>query len=228
MTAAPNPFDNALQVNDYAERAKQMVPTYSDIHRMVTVLVDERAPADGRILVLGAGGGLETKAFAEAHPGWTFDAVDPAAAMLDLAAKTLGPYAARVRMHHGYVDDAPAGPFDAATSLLALHFLPPDARRRTVTAVRQRLVAGAPFVVTHLSFPQRNAAERQLWIERHIAYLVATGISTADAERAREAVATQVPVLTPEEDRAILHDAGFTDVTEFFSAFSFRGWVCYA
>ncbi len=95
-------------------------------------------------------------------------------------------------------------------------------------AVRQRLVPGAPFVVAHLSFPQGNDAERQLWIERHIAHLVATGISTADAQRAREAVATQVPVLTPREDRAILHDAGFTNVTEFFSAFSFRGWVCYA
>lgn len=228
MTNSANPFDDPQHVTMYAERAQQMVPTYRDIHRLATILVAEHAPRDGRILVLGAGGGLETKAFAEAHPGWTFDAVDPAAAMLDLAVKTLGPHAARVRMHHGYIEHAPAGPFDAATSLLTLHFLTREARLRTVAEVRQRLAPGAPFVVMHLSFRQENDTERQLWIERHIAYLVASGISPADAEKARDAVATQVPVLTPEEDRSILEDAGFSAVTEFFSAFTFRGWVCYA
>lgn len=228
MPDSANPFDDPQHVALYAERAEQMVPTYRDIHRMATILVAEHAPRDGRILVLGAGGGLETKAFAEAHPGWTFDAVDPAAAMLDLAVKTLGPHAARVRMHHGYIDDAPAGPFDAATSLLTLHFLTPETRIRTVEAVRARLSPGAPFVLVHLSFPQRDDAERQSWLQRHMAYLAASGVHPADAERARDAVTTQVPVLTPEEDRSILQDAGFSAVTEFYSAFTFRGWVCYA
>ena len=31
-----------------------------------------------------------------------------------------------------------------------------------------------------------------------------------------------------EQDEAILRDAGFTDVTPFYSAFTFRGWVGYA
>ncbi|CAN5588808.1 class I SAM-dependent methyltransferase [soil metagenome] len=228
MTNSANPFDDPQHTAAYAERAEQMVPTYRDIHRLATVLMAEHAPRDARILVLGAGGGLETKAFAEAHSGWTFDAVDPALAMLDLAAKTLGPHAARVRMHHGYIEDAPTGPFDAAASLLTLHFLSPEVRLRTVTDVRKRLRPGAPFVLAHLSFPQRDDAQRQLWVERHIAYLSASGIDRADTDRARAAVATQVPVLTPEQDRSILEDAGFTAVTEFFSAFTFRGWVCYA
>jgi tRNA (cmo5U34)-methyltransferase len=228
VTDLGKPFDDPQHVAIYAERAEQMIPAYRDIHRLAAVLMGEHAPRDGRILVLGAGGGLETKAFAESHPGWTFDAVDPAEAMLDLAVKTLGPHVGRVRMHHGYIDDAPAGPFDAATSLLTLHFLSQEDRLRTVGEVRQRLAPGAPFVLAHLSFPQRNDTEKQLWIGRHIAYLIASGLSRADAERAREAVTTQVPVLTPEQDRAILEDAGFTAVTEFFSAFTFRGWVCYA
>ena len=48
------------------------------------------------------------------------------------------------------------------------------------------------------------------------------------AERTRTTVLADVPVLTPDEDREILADAGFSDVTEFFSAFTFRGWVGYA
>lgn len=208
----------------YAERAAQMVPAYHDVHRMVGVLVAERAEPDATILVLGAGGGLETKAFAEAHPGWTFDAVDPSAAMLDLAERNLGPHAQRVRMHHGYIGDAPDGPFAAATSLLTLHFLPYEKRRDTAAQVRQRLAPGAPFVLAHMSFPQRDG-ERELWLTRHIANLAASGIDAAAVERARSAIATEVPILSPEQDRAVLQEAGFT---EFFSAFIFRGWVGYA
>lgn len=228
MTASANPFDDPHHVAMYAQRAQQMVPAYQDIHRMAAVLIDERTPADGRILVLGAGGGLETKTFAESHPDWTFDAVDPAQAMLDLAASTLGPYVERVRMHQGYIDQAPSGPYDAATSLLTLHFLGPDDRRDTAAQVRRRLKPGAPFVVMHLSFPQGDDAERQQWIQRHVTYLVANGIDPGDAGKAREAISETVPVLTPEQDCAILQDAGFSDITEFFSTFTFRGWVCYA
>ena len=228
VTESSNPFDDPHHVSRYTENASRMVPAYRDVHRMAAVLMGERAPTDARVLVLGAGGGVETRAFAETHPQWTFDAVDPAEAMLDLAAHTLGPHVERVRMHHGYVDQAPTGPFHAATSLLTLHFLPPEARRDAAAQVRRRLRPGAPFVVMHMSFPQNDDAERQLWIERHVHYLVANGIAPDDALKAREAISANVPVLTPEQDRHILHDAGFTDITEFFSTFTFRGWVCYA
>ena len=53
-------------------------------------------PQDGRVLVLGAGGGLELKVFAEAHPDWRFDGVDPSDEMLKLADATLGSLASRV------------------------------------------------------------------------------------------------------------------------------------
>ncbi|MCZ9687220.1 class I SAM-dependent methyltransferase [Pseudomonas aeruginosa] len=52
---------------------------------MAGVLLAERAPADADILVLGAGGGPELKAFTEMQPGWRIYGVDPSAEMLDLA-----------------------------------------------------------------------------------------------------------------------------------------------
>ena len=116
------PFSDPEAVARYAEGPPRFVPGYTDLHRMTAVLLGERAPVDARVLVLGAGGGLELKALAQAHPHWSFDGVDPAAEMLKLAAQTLGlpqgPLATRVHLHQGYVDDAPSGPFDAATCLL--------------------------------------------------------------------------------------------------------------
>jgi tRNA (cmo5U34)-methyltransferase len=37
-----------------------------------------------------------------------------------------------------------------------------------------------------------------------------------------------MPAVSPDEGRAILQHAGFTGVTEFFPAFTIRGWVGYA
>ena len=218
-------FSDPAAAARYAENPPRFVPGFADMQRMAAILLAERAPADARVLVLGAGGGLELKVFAEAQPGWRFDGVDPAPAMLQLAEQTLGPLAPRARLHHGYIDDAPPGPFDAAACLLTLHFLPRDERRRTAAEIRRRLKPGAPFVAAHFSFPQD---ERALWLSRYAAFAVASGADPDQTLAARAAVDARLNLFSPEEDEAILREAGFTGVSQFYAAFTWRGWVAYA
>ena len=157
---------------------------------------------------------------AQAQPGWIFDGVDPAAEMLKLAGQTLGPLGTRVDLHEGYIEDAPEGPFDAATCLLTLHFLAPEDRRRTLGEIHRRLKPGAPFVAAHASFPQEEG-ERGRWLSRYAAFATASGMDPAKAENARAAVAAHLQLLSPEEDEAILRDAGFSQVSLFYTGFSF-------
>ena len=219
-------FDPEL-AHRYVDGPPRFVPGLADLHRMSAILLAERAPPDAKVLVLGAGGGLELKAFAEAQPAWRFDGVDPAAEMLAAAEKTLGPLNAQVRLHQGYIDDAPEGPFDGAACLLTLHFLDPTERRRTAEAIRRRLKAGAAFVVAHASCPQPDGA-RKLWLSRYAAFAVASGVPPEIAETARAAVDRSLCLLSPEEDEAILREAGFSQVTPFYTAFAWRGWVAQA
>lgn len=221
-----SPFSAPLAVARYAEGPPRLVPGFTDLQRMTLLLLAEHTPADGRVLVLGAGGGLELKVFAEGQPGWQFDGVDPAAEMLRLAHDTLGPLATRVQLHEGYIEIAPNGPFDAATCLLTLHFLSLEERRRTLREVHQRLKPGAPFVVAHHSFPQ-EAAERERWLLRYAAFATASGIERAKADSARATIGARLPVLSPEQDEAMLREAGFADVSLFYAGFTFRGWVAY-
>jgi tRNA (cmo5U34)-methyltransferase len=221
------PLSDPLAAARYAEGPPRVVPGFADLHRLTAILLAERAPEEARILVLGAGGGLELKAFAQAHPRWTFDGVDPAHEMLKAAEKTLGPLASRVRLHEGYIDDAPAGPFDAATCLLTLHFLAPEERLRTVIDIRRRLKPGAPFVAAHASFPQ-GEGERDLWLSRYAAFAIASGVDPERAQAMRATVEAHLNMLTPVQDEAILRDAGFCDVSQFYAAFTWRGWVAYA
>jgi tRNA (cmo5U34)-methyltransferase len=194
---------------------------------MAMLLLAERTPNDARILVVGAGGGLELKVFAEHHPQWRFDGVDPSAEMLELARRTLGALSSHVQLHHGYIDVAPEGLFDAATCLLTLHFVAPEERVRMLREIRRRLKPGAPFVIAHLSFPQTEP-ERAQWLSRYVAFARSSGVDPDKAATARAAIDEELPILAPEQEEEILRDGGFTNVSLFYAGFTFRGWVAYA
>jgi tRNA (cmo5U34)-methyltransferase len=222
------PFANPQAVASYADRTRRLVPGSDDLQKMAGVLLAERAPPLAKVLVVGAGGGAELGVFAQAQPQWGFVGVDPSEPMLQLARNTLGPLAARVDFHHGYVHTAPAGPFDAATCLLTLHFLPLDERLATLQAIRQRLQRGAPLVTAHLSFPQASQAERSQWLSRYAAFAIASGVDPEAARRAATAIDTALPVLGPGEEEALLEQAGFSGIRLFYAGLAFRGWVAYA
>lgn len=99
--------------------------------------------------------------------------------------------------------------------------------------IRRRLKPGAPLVVAHLSAPgdkrseEGGAGERGLWLSRYAAFQVASGVAPEHAARARDKIAAELVVLTPEEDEAVLREAGFSDVRVFYMGFAFRGWVAY-
>jgi tRNA (cmo5U34)-methyltransferase len=211
----------------YLDGPPRQVPGFASLHRIVEMLLAERVPKDGHVLVVGAGGGMELKALADAQPGWTFDGVDPSADMLALAAETVGPHADRVRLQLGGIDDAPDGPFDGATCILVFHFIDRAERARILSGLRQRLRPGAPLLLMHISFPQTEP-ERSEWIARHAAYGAPHGTDPAHLAAAREAIGTRLTILSPDEDEAMLAEAGFERISLFFGGLSFRGWVCYA
>lgn len=218
------PAFNAAHAQSYAEGPPRQVPGFAGLQRMTSMLLAERVPAQGKVLVLGAGGGLELKTLADDHPHWTFVGIDPSGDMLTLAARVVEPHAARIHLQQGYIDSAPDGPFDGATCLLTLHFVPREQRLDTLREVHRRLVPGAPFVVAHISFPQAEP-ERSLWIARHVAF---GGTDPANVESAKHAIGTRLSILSPEDDEALLRRAGFSDVSLFYAGLSLRGWVAYA
>ncbi|MGO1003475.1 class I SAM-dependent methyltransferase [Lysobacter sp. CA196] len=219
-------FSDPQAVARYALGPVRQVPGFHALQQMAALLLAETVPHDGAVLVLGAGGGLELKVFAEAQPQWRFVGVDPSAEMLKLASATLGPLAARVELIEGYIDSAPQRPFDGAACLLTLHFLSAEQRLHALIELRRRLKPGAPLVVAHHSFAQ-GEQQKARWLNRYAAFAVASGIPAADANNAITAIASRLPLLSPEQDLALLHEAGFDDVELFYAGFTFKGWVAY-
>lgn len=220
-------FDDPAAVARYTEGPVRQVPGFAEMQRMALLLLSETAPPAARILVLGAGGGLELRAFATARPAWHFTGVDPSAEMLALARQVAADSSDRIDFIEGEIDAAPTGPFDGATCLLTLHFVPRAERLRILQQLHRRLKPGAPLAVVHHSIPQAPG-EPQRWLARYAAFAAASGLDPAKAASAATAIAERLPLLSPEEDEALLRQAGFTDVSLFYAAFTFRGWVATA
>lgn len=220
-----SPFANPGAVASYAEDAPRKVPGLADLHRMVTLLLAEQAPGAAHMLVVGAGGGLELKAMAEARPDWCFTGVDPSPAMLNLARQAVLPFADRVNLVAGTVDQAPAGPFDGATCLLTLHFLDRTERLRTLREIRRRLKPNARIVLAHHAPP---GGDLERWMARSAAFGDRVDFDWAQATATGRTMAERLPLLTPAEEEELLREAGFLEVALFYAAFSFRGWVATA
>lgn len=219
-------FNDPNAVANYLDGPLKKVPGLLALHRMSELLLAEVVPKDGRVLVLGAGGGLELKAFAEARPGWRLVGVDPSARMLKLAEETLGAFAPCVELIEGYVDAAPKTEFDGAVCLLTLHFLTPEERLRTLRELWRRLKPGAPLVVAHHSFDTSDEGKAR-WLRRYAAFASPSGTPDSNTSAAIAAMSERLPVLAPDAEVELLKQAGFEGIELFYAAFTFRGWVAY-
>lgn len=220
-------FNNPEHVARYAEGPARTIPGFATLHRMIVQLLGERLGPEARVLVLGAGGGMELLSFTTAQPGWSFVGVDPSLPMLEQARQVLGERGSRVELREGYIPDAPPGPFDAATCLLTLHLLPDDGRKlEALRAIHQRLSPGAPFVVVNncidVAAPD---AERQL--QRFAQFAIDSGIEAEQMERWKDVAKSTLGMVAPAREEALLAEAGFTGTELFFAGLTWRGWITY-
>jgi tRNA (cmo5U34)-methyltransferase len=93
--------------------------------------------------------------------------------------------------------------------------------------VHRRLKPGGPLVVAHHSFSPQPP-ERDTWLERYAAYGVGSGFAADRMTKTIGAIRDRLPVLSPEDDEALMREAGFNDVSLSYAALTFRGWVAYA
>lgn len=222
-------FSDPEFVAKYVEKGPPaFVPGHAGLLQAAGVLLAERAQADGHILIVGAGGGLDTRALATAQPGWRFTGVDPAE-MLGLARVVLGDHInPRVDLIEGGVEAAPEGPFDGGTLILVLGLIPDDGSKlNLLREIRRRLKPGAAFVLVDRCDSADNPQfDRN--IERYIAYATASGVDPDTLKSANASHRGNSSMATAARDEALLAEAGFSDIETFYYAMNWHGWVAYA
>lgn len=202
------------------------VPGFEALHRMTVQLLSETLGPESKLLVLGCGGGLELRSFAQARPSWSFVGVDPFKPMLELARRTLGEaLMPRVELVQAYIPESPAGPFDGATCLLTLHMIEDNGDKlRALQAIRARLRPGAPFVMAHLCI-DKFAPEADHMVCRYARY---EGLTEDQIQVRKGFILKLLQCVAPERDEQLLREAGFTGIDLFYRGLSWSGWIAYA
>lgn len=213
------------QASGYDKQWARMAPIRDNLNFLLeSIFVD--LPADARILCVGVGTGAELAYLAQTYPGWTFTAVDPSGAMLDVCrqrAEAEG-YLSRCYFHEGYLDSlATQDRHDGATCFLVSQFiLPQEARTEFFRGIANRLVPGGVLASSDLASDIESSAYAALlpvWLN-----VMAPGVQTERLERTRAAYAKDVAVLPPKRVASIIESAGFEPPIQFFQAGLMHAW----
>jgi tRNA (cmo5U34)-methyltransferase len=212
----------------YDRKIRASIPGYEALHAMVGDFLGAALPETARVLVVGAGTGMELLNLGAAHPGWRFTATDLSSDMLAIGRANVeaAGLADRVTFHLGPVHELPDGPaHDAATSILISHFVKPhEERERFFRSIASRLRPGAPLVTADIVGERGDPAFAHFW-EVWKNHYGAAGIPAPEVEEDFARSAATVAFIPEQALTALLVASGFTDVRRFFQAFLFGGWV---
>ncbi|KAJ8598347.1 hypothetical protein CTAYLR_002995 [Chrysophaeum taylorii] len=201
-----------FKVNRYREMQK-MVPGIEALYMLIRSILSTLREA--RVLVVGCGGGRELQALDGL--GHEVVGVDPSERMLDMAR----PYAKGARLVRGTVDDI-TGDFDAALSILVMHFL--DDKLAYLRAIRQRLRTGALLLLADVN---GDPAVLEAFIGPFEFHARDRGVDD-DAITASAEVIKSLPIITEEQTIDLFAEAGFRLVSPFFRGLWYAAWWCEA
>lgn len=227
MTDRPFDFSETF-TESYDTLIRKVVFGYDSIFLMALGLLDLSLSENAHVLVAGSGTGAELTAFGKRRARWRFTGVDPSAEMIQIARikVTEQGMRERVTLHQGYVDDLPRDEkFDAATLMLVLQFVADDGQKLALLkSIAERLAPGAPFVLVDLhGDPSSEAFQNMLAAWKNYQTLMGIRREVADG-LFEDAVHTQ-HFITEARTLELLGQAGFRDVSRFYTAFLHGGWV---
>ncbi|MCU0532473.1 MAG: class I SAM-dependent methyltransferase [Hydrococcus sp. Prado102] len=231
MMDRENLFDfdknKSLPVNDYDIKARQLVPGYEAIFNIVLAFLRQRLPEQANLLIVGAGGGTELSVFGRSSQ-WQMTGVDPSAEMLSAASSKLEALdlSERVRLIQGTVDDVPsATSFNAATSILVMHFLPDDGSKLSfLKSIHKRLESRSPlFLVDFCS--ERNPEQFNRIFSAWKSHAIHAGVPVEFIEEQSEKILPHLPFVTEKRTTELLNEAGFAEIVQFYKALTYVGWM---
>jgi tRNA (cmo5U34)-methyltransferase len=212
---------------EYEQQIKNLIPTYDQLFNMCYTFLKTTLEDSARILVVGVGGGKELTVFGPPNPKWTFTGVDPSGQMLEIAkkrAESLG-FEDRVNLYKGIVEElVDTEPFDAATCLLVLHFIPDDGSKLSILkGMAERLKPGAPLILACM-VGQHGSPEHSRQMAALSKHRELVGLSPEFIEQGMKRM--EATAIVPESRVLdLLQTAGFGDVLTFYGSYLLRGWV---
>ncbi|MEO1044534.1 MAG: class I SAM-dependent methyltransferase [Pseudomonadota bacterium] len=223
-------YDDApFAVQRYREMQKAL-PGADALYQLCRAQLETYLPLAAKVLVVGAGGGREIENLGASESNYAITGVDPSEQMLEIARyyASICQQRARIELVTGTVADLPLTDtrFDAATSLLVMHFLQDDdgadGKRAYCDAIRERLKPGAVLLHADVSFD--NAEDFQTIVPVFRRYGALAGLAEEEVE-AGPGIIQAMPIISSHRTAALLQAAGFGAPQLFFQSLWYRAWM---
>ena len=212
----------------YEQQVQRVNPTYPQLFTMAATYLLCMLPETANILVVGAGGGQELVRFGYANPKWSLTGVDPSPVMIDMArqrVESLG-LSKQVRLFEGIVEGLPHDQYDAATSLLVLHFLPEAQKISMLRTIYENLKPGAPFILASL-VGTLGSLSYKAHLSAWLSYMADAGVGQDVVDSQQYVLEHQWHLISENHLYDLLHDAGFSNVEPFYYSYLFGGWIAF-
>ena len=220
--------DRALE---YDLDIRKAIPGYEALHDMGRILLQNSLTTSAKLLVVGCGTGVELINYCQHNPEWRLTGVDPSHEMIAIAQEKLANqgFSARVDLHTGYINTLTGTePMDAATLILVMHFLPNDgAKLQLLQNIAQHLKPGANLILADLYGDQSLPYFAQFkhgWKYFYLSRLDEASKIKAEP-RFLPSIENSIHFITEAKTIELLQVAGFNQVTKFYNAFLFGGWI---
>lgn len=212
-------------------RVQYVMPGVDALYRCIRAICEAQLCDTADILVIGAGGGREIEALAASPKMFQLTGIDPSEDMLVVAREYVAAANAghRVKLIKGLTADLPeTAAFDAATSILVMHFLPDDGSKEAYLAeIRKRLKNGANYFHADVTFGDRAEFEALASAMRAHAALVNLAEVADFPPQAIAKMAFEQPIssiISDARTRALFASTGFCVVAPFYRGFWYAGW----
>lgn len=224
-------FDKAPPVptSDYDRSIICYCPGYSEMFRLCHAMLLSRLSDDAQLLIAGAGSGAEILEMAPSNPKWQFTALDPSKEMLSIAREKINQLHIKnaIEYHDCYLSDySEQKEFDAATSILVMHFLKNDGSKlEYLKQIHGRLKkSGCLILIDGVGDPKSREMNDILAAWKQYPRLHEENPETI--ESAFKDIILQKLHFVPEKRMMeLFHLAGFTKVSRFHTAFLYNGYV---
>lgn len=212
----------------YEALARRLIPGYRTLFPMFTALIEPNLPRRGRVLVVGAGTGIEIVHLKRARPDLLVHGVDPSEQMLALAARRVAEAGAGddVSLQLGYASDAPtAPPYDAATLINVLHFVPDDGGKASLLAdIARRLRPGGVFVFFELHGGD-TPAEHERYLAAWRRYWKIRDMPPDEMREFNDRISEGIHFAPAARSIELALAAGFEEPERFYKSLLYGGWV---
>ena len=212
----------------YEALARRVIPGYRTLFPMVAAIIDPDLPPAGRVLVVGAGTGIEMVTLKRARPDLRVHGLDPSEQMLELAKGRVAgaEVTSGVTFQLGYATDVPTSPlFDAATLLNVLHFVPDDGGKAALLAdIARRLKPGGVFVLFDLH-GDPGSEEHERYMPAWRRYWTVRGMTPEEECDFERRIRDGIHFASAARVVELAREAGFTEPRRFYKSLLYGGWT---